>query len=145
VLLPAVDDAPLQGPFAFSPGVVVPVPVLFVPALFVPTLLVPVPKPVVPGVVVPVGEDMPDVPTVDEPAVAPPLEPVAPPAAPPPAPPPPAPAAKAKLLETASVAASTTVAIFITSSFSAKQKEQGISEQCVPCFSTVDYSTAQQD
>lgn len=102
--LPAVDDAPLQGPLAFSPGVLVPP----VPVPFDPALLVPVPIPVVPGVVVPLGEVVPDAPPV---ALVPPVaEPVL---ADPPAAPPPAPAANAKLLVKAKVAASITIVSFI--------------------------------
>ena len=98
-----MDEAPLQGPFAFNPGlarVAGSLPVAVPVALFVPVLFV-IPMPVVPGVVL--GEDMPAAPPV-----APPAEPVpaAPPAAPPPAPPPPPPAAKVSVLERASVAAS---------------------------------------
>jgi hypothetical protein len=109
--LPVVEDAPLQGPFVFNPGV----------ALVAGSL--PEPIPVVPGVVAPFGADTPDVPPTEEPPIEPlpalpPVDPLAapPPAAPPPAPPAPPPAAKAKLLETANVAANITVAIFMTSS-----------------------------
>jgi hypothetical protein len=91
----------------------------------------PVPKPVVPLVPVPVvppwvtppelGDDIPDVPPVDDPPIedAPPVpaDPPPPvPPVPPPAPPPP-PAAKATLLETANAAASINVLSFMSLSF----------------------------
>lgn len=51
-LLPVVDEVPLQGPFAFSPGL----------ARVAGSLPVPVPMPVVPGVVVlPFGDENPEV------------------------------------------------------------------------------------
>jgi hypothetical protein len=108
-----VDEAPLHGPFAFNPGlarVAGSLPVLVPVALLVPVLFE-FPMPVV------LGEDMPAAPPVVPPAEpVPEAPPAAPPAAPPPAPPPP-PAAKANVLERASVAASMTVVIFfITSS-----------------------------
>lgn len=107
--MPFVEEAPLQGPFAFKPGFARVAGSL---PLLIPVL--PVPMPVVPGVVV-LGEDMPDVLPVDEPLVEPPAEvpPPAAPAAPPPAPPPPPPAANAELLETANVAAKIAVVSFI--------------------------------
>ena len=100
-----VGDAPLQGPFAFSP--------LFEFGLVLP-VVVPVPVPVVmPGVVLDVlpGGEMPDEEVL--PPVDPPVEPV--PAAPPPAPAPPPPAANAQLVEIASAVAKTIVVIFMTS------------------------------
>jgi hypothetical protein len=98
-----VDDAPLQGPLAFKPGVVgAPV-------------VVPVPIPVVePGVVpeTPPGAATPGDTLVLAPEELPPAVPAALAAAAPPAPPP---AANAQLEDTASAAAITIVAIFITS------------------------------
>ena len=103
-----VDDAPLQGPLAFKPGV------------FGAPVVVPVPIPVVvpgvapetpPGAVVP-GEATPG----DAPALAPEeLPPAVPDAAPPAPPAPPPPAANAQLEDTASAAAITIVAIFMAS------------------------------
>lgn len=133
MLLPDVDRAPLQGPFAFRPGFVLTDGSLILPTPeLLPAPALPVPMPVVPGVVVLPGADRPDVPPVAEPPTELPVEapPVAPPAAPPPAPPPdpppppPPPAAKAAPLDNASVAARIAVVIFISSSFPNDKRQE---------------------
>ena len=109
---PVVDDAPLQGPLAFRPGVAGVWPGVVVGPVAVP-VAVPV---VVPGVVL---DAPPGAVTPGEaaPAPAPAEAPPAAPAAPPPAPPPPAPlpAANAQLVDMASAVAITIVVIFMTS------------------------------
>jgi hypothetical protein len=119
--LPVVDEAPLQGPLAFSPGLVlvegsraVPVPMPVVP------LDVVLPGDVLPGVDMPgdVGLPVEGLPTAPAPA-----DPAAPPLAPPA---PPAPAANAEPEDRANASASIVVVIFMTFSIGVtKDKKPG--------------------